>query len=82
MVFAVKMEHVKMPLESQVETCLLILSALDLVLHVHLRTTDRSWSVEVQLMDQLSTPLHQWLLVLMFCSFAEEMRQDGLLAAA
>lgn len=51
MVFAVRVERVKMPLESQVEMCLLIVPALDLVLRVHLRTTSRSWSVEVQPMD-------------------------------
>lgn len=82
MVFAVRVERVKMPLESQVEMCLLIVPALDLVLRVHLRTTSRSWSVEVQPMDRLSAPLHRCSLVLVCCSFAEEMSQDSLLAAA
>lgn len=59
MIFAVKMERVKMLLESQVEKCLLIhslccagiLPALDLVLHICLRTPNRSWSMEAQLMN-------------------------------
>lgn len=59
MIFTVKMERVKMPLESQVEKSLLICSfwsagilpALDLVLQGCLRTSDRSWNMEVQLMN-------------------------------
>ena len=57
LIFAVKMEHVKMPLESQVEKCLPIggfrsagtLLTLDLVLHVCLRDTSRPRSTEVRL---------------------------------
>lgn len=59
MIFAVKMECVKMPLESQVAKHLLIhsfrsagiLPAPDLVQHVCLGTADRSGSMEVQLMN-------------------------------
>lgn len=58
-IFAVKMERVEMPLESQVETRLLIhrfrsagtVLALDLVQHVCLRTADRSGSMGAQLMN-------------------------------
>lgn len=54
LIFAVKMEHVKMLVESQVEKRFLlhtlcpagILPALDLVLHIALRLPGSSWSSE------------------------------------